>query len=371
MTSSQLGVLSTSQLGYLTSVDLVALSPSSINGFTDNQLASLNSAQLGAFTTQQISYLKTLTPLVLDLSGVDALTTANVAGLSAQAFNVLTSTSPTSQIQTEQIGQSGVQFDLGNTGQVASVGWITPGEGFLVDVPSTATTISNGSELFGNATVLPDGQTASNGFAALSAFAQSGATQITSSDPLFNELKVWVDTGNVGSTPSGELFSLQDLNIQSINLNDQEVNIANNGNTIGLMSSFTTTDGSVHQIADVWFASAAGTQNTTAQLTAALNNYTSSANSLSLTGSSISNSPTQSGSGGTGSISSVTNQLAQALSNALSTSQSNASYGTNAQNSTAMALGAVGPSGLTTLASQNNVLSEPSAISANGSKQNS
>jgi hypothetical protein len=67
----------------------------------------------------------------------------------------------------------------------------------------------------------------------------------------------------------------------------------------------------------------------------------------------------------------VTNQLAQALSNALSSTQPNAAYGTSAQNSTAMAPGAVGASAFTTLAAQTNVLSDPSAISANATKQKS
>ena len=133
----------------------------------------------------------------MDLTGVAAFSTSNVAGLSSTAFSVLTSKGPSLGIQTERIGQSGVSFDLGNTGaNNASVGWITPGEGFLVDLPPGATTISNGSELFGSATLLPNGQTASNGFAALSAFAQQGATVIDASNPIFNELKVWVDTGS-------------------------------------------------------------------------------------------------------------------------------------------------------------------------------
>ena len=145
----------------------------------------------------------------------------------------------------------------------------------MVNLPTGATTISNGSELFGSATVMPNGQTAANGFAALSAFASSSETEITANDPIFNQLQVWVDTGLSGSTPTGQLFTLSELGIKSLNLNATVASVANNGNTIGLLSSFTTTDGTTHQMADVWLASANGTQSTTAQLTAALNSYAS------------------------------------------------------------------------------------------------
>ena len=187
-------------------------------------------------------------------------------------------------IQTEQIGQSGVTFDLGNTGAInAQVGWITPGEGFLVHLKPGATTISNGSELFGSATVLPNGHTAPDGFAALSAFAQQGATVIDSSNPIFNELQVWVDTGaaanqsqtNAVSAPTGTLFTLSQLNIESLSLTPTVINKSDNGNTIGLLSSYTTTDGKTHEMADVWLASTDTSSTSVNQLTQALSDYAS------------------------------------------------------------------------------------------------
>jgi len=65
-------------------------------------------------------------------------------------------------------------------------------------------------------------------------------------------------------------------------LNATAVNQANNGNTVGLISSYTTTDGKTHQMADVWLTSAAGTTNastalnTINQLSSALTQYTAS-----------------------------------------------------------------------------------------------
>jgi hypothetical protein len=203
-----------------------------------------------ALSTSQVAALGSISPLVLDLSG--------------------------NGIQTVGLAQSGVKFDLNNSGLDASVGWITPGEGFLVHLPTGANTITNGSELFGTATVLSNGQTATNGFAALSAFDINNNGVINSSDPIFNQLQVWVDTGNNGSTPTGTLFTLAQLNIQSLNLNATFVNQANNGNTIGLVSSYTTTNGKTYEMADVWLSSTAATNSASSQLSQILTQYQNS-----------------------------------------------------------------------------------------------
>jgi hypothetical protein len=242
---------------------------------TTVQINSLTTSQVQALTTSQTANVFGISPLVLDLTGVAALSTANVAGLAPQALSVLTSTAQSSGVQTVGLSQAGVQFDLGNTGATnASVGWITPGEGFLVNLPKGATTISNGSELFGTATVLPNGQTAPDGFAALSAFDQNGNGVIDANDAIFNQLQVWVDTGTNGTTPVGQLFTLAQLNIQSLNLSAKVSGQGNNGNTIGLVSSYTTTNGQTHELADVWLSSTAGSSSAVSQLSSALSHYT-------------------------------------------------------------------------------------------------
>ena len=276
-----------------------------------------------------------------------------MAGLSAQAFSVLTSTAPSSGVQTVGIGQSGVQFDLGNTGTTnANVGWITPGEGFLVNLPEGATTITNGSELFGTATVLPNGQTASNGFAALSAFDQNGSGTIDASDPIFNQLKVWVDTGVAGesgvggasaTTPTGTLFTLAQLNIQSLNLSASVANQASNGNTVGLVSSYTTTDGQTHELADVWLASTAGTGSTISQLTNALSQYAATGSVTSGGGAALSGNPGAANTNGvtqpdtqsaTQASSALTSSTTSVLASALSQYNANGQLITSSNNST-------------------------------------
>jgi len=328
---------------------------------TSTQINALTTSQTAVLTTSQISVLMSVSPLVLDLTGVEALSSSNVAGLAPQALSVLTSTGVSNGVQTVGIAQAGVQFDLGNTGASnASVGWITPGEGFLVNLPTGATTISNGSELFGTATVLPNGQTASDGFAALSAFDQNGNGVIDANDAIFSKLQVWVDTGTNGTTPVGQLFSLSQLNIKSLNLNAQVSGQNSNGNTIGLVSSYSTTDGKTHELADVWLTSTAGSGTAVSQLSSALSKYTAtgltsvtSSGAGALSASAAAQSSAQSGGAST------TTVLASALSQ----------YNANGQlvSSTAAALSSVPVSTNSTTSQLVNSNAVPSTLTKNGS----
>ena len=331
MLSGQFAGLTTNQIKALTTGQMAQLSMQDIQTLTTNQISAFSSSQIAVLTTSTLQSFAQISPLVLDLTGVEALTTANIAGLAENAFTVLTATSGTKSIQTQQIGQSGVSFDLGNTGASnAQVGWITPGEGFLVDLPAGATTISNGSELFGTATVLPDGQTAANGFAALSVFDQNHSGVIDSSDPIFNQLQVWVDTGTNGSTPTGTLYTLAQLNIESLNLNAKIANITNNANTIGLVSSYTTTNGQTHELADVWFASTANTGDSINQLTDALNQYKTNGSTASALNSGL---PSQSLTPSSNSENLVTANSSALLANVLSQYNANGQLIASANNS--------------------------------------
>jgi hypothetical protein len=70
----------------------------------------------------------------------------------------------------ESVGLNAINplmFDLTGTGVKTSVGWIKPDDGFLVLDRNGNGTIDGGAELFGDATPLSGGGTASNGFTAL------------------------------------------------------------------------------------------------------------------------------------------------------------------------------------------------------------
>jgi hypothetical protein len=75
---------------------------------------------------------------------------------------------------------------------------------------------------------------------------------IDARDEVFLDLKVWVDANSNGQTEAGELRTLADLQIVSLDLNHAGGEIAQNGNILQGLSSFTTADGQSHQMVDAW-----------------------------------------------------------------------------------------------------------------------
>jgi hypothetical protein len=106
--------------------------------------------------------------------------------------------------------------------------------------------------MFGDATRLSNGGLASNGFEALIDLDFNLDGVLDLNDPLFSDLQIWKDANSDGITDLGELFSLADQNITSFNVHPQEVDRAENGNQIKLISTYSTADGIQHEIADVW-----------------------------------------------------------------------------------------------------------------------
>jgi hypothetical protein len=63
-----------------------------------------------------------------------------------------------------------------------------------------------------------------------------------------------VDGNADAQTGAGEVKTLAELNIAQLSLNAMVTTDFNNGNLVGLTSSYQTTDGVNHTAADVWFA---------------------------------------------------------------------------------------------------------------------
>jgi len=152
---------------------------------------------------------------------------------------------------------------VANNGVLGTTGWIAPGSGLLVRDINHDGVINNGAELFGNGTLLADGSHATDGFDALAQFDSNHDGKIDAQDAVFQELKVWRDANGDGISQANELLSLQDLGIASFKLSAAQGNAVENGNVHGLVSSYTTTDGVVHELADVWFQQGAQTSLTT------------------------------------------------------------------------------------------------------------
>jgi len=140
---------------------------------------------------------------------------------------------------------SNVYFDHDGDGVLTKTGWAGANDALLVWDRNGNGTIDTGAELFGDFTVLPNGTLAPNGFAALAALDANGDGVIDATDPAFAELKLWRDISQDGVSQGGELVSLADAGIVSLNLAHSLKNqrLAN-GNTLAREGTFTRADGS-------------------------------------------------------------------------------------------------------------------------------
>ncbi len=140
---------------------------------------------------------------------------------------------------------SNVYFDHDGDGVLTRTGGAGKDDALLVWDRNANGSIDTGAELFGDFTPLPNGTLAPNGFAALAALDANGDGILDASDPAFAELKLWRDTSQDGQTGEGELISLSDAGIVSLNLAHtlKNQNLAN-GNQLTREGAFTRADGS-------------------------------------------------------------------------------------------------------------------------------
>lgn len=139
---------------------------------------------------------------------------------------------------------SNVYFDHDGDGVLTKTGWVGKNDALLVWDRNANGGIDTGAELFGDFTVLPNGTLAPNGFAALAALDSNGDGIIDASDPAFAELKIWRDASQDGVSGVGELISLSEAGIISLNLaNALKNQRLPNGNTLSREGSFTRADG--------------------------------------------------------------------------------------------------------------------------------
>jgi len=228
-TTDQVAALTTAQIVSLTTSQIVAMETADVAALTTAQIHALETADIAAVTTSQINALVSMTPIVLDLDGDGVQTTA---------------------------AAHGVQFDLGGTGVSHQVGWLGGKDGLLVMDRNGDGSINDRRELFSAATVLANGQRAGNGYNAMAAEDSNHDGKLSAADTHFKDLKVWVDANHDGKTDAGELRGLLEAGVIELDLTAALGNEVNNGNLLGLVSSYKGADGNSHAVADVWFTKA-------------------------------------------------------------------------------------------------------------------
>jgi hypothetical protein len=107
-------------------------------------------------------------------------------------------------------------LDLDANGTRTGTGWVAPDDALLVRDINGNGSIDSGRELFGDNTLLPNGQTATNGFTALQQHDTNGDGQVNSQDSIYSQLRVWRDLNQDGVSQANELQTLTQAGIASI-----------------------------------------------------------------------------------------------------------------------------------------------------------
>ncbi len=149
--------------------------------------------------------------------------------------------------------KDGAHFDLDQNGFAEKMNWISGDDALLAIDKNRDGKINNGNEVFGDRTHLKNGEFAKNGFEALKEYDSNNDGVIDEKDIDFNTLLIWKDADGNGISGNGELVSLKDAGIASINLSYQNVGKETlSGTVLGNVASFKKNYGSELQIAEYW-----------------------------------------------------------------------------------------------------------------------
>ncbi|MGD7111095.1 calcium-binding protein [Ralstonia pseudosolanacearum] len=188
------------------------------------------SASVGTTPDPLVKTIRYVDPLILDLNG-DGL------GIT-----------PLSQ---------GILFDADGDTIKTGTAWASADDGILVWDRNGNGTIDSGKELFGDETVLANGQKAANGFAALAELdtgsvvdgvtVGAGDGVFDANDAQYANLRIWRDLNQDGISQANELQTLTEAGVTSIKLASDRAN-TNYGDAILAQSgTFTRSDGSTGQ----------------------------------------------------------------------------------------------------------------------------
>ncbi|MEM7778320.1 MAG: hypothetical protein AAF732_22290, partial [Pseudomonadota bacterium] len=149
-------------------------------------------------------------------------------------------------IETVSTLHSGVHFDLDGDFFAEKTGWVGADDGFLVLDRNANGRIDDITEMFGAPGV--------SGFVELAELDDTGDGLITADDAAFASLQVWRDLDQDGVTDEGELFSLAELDIVSIDAVGETLDaVTPQGTTLREKGGFTRGDGSTGDVYEAVF----------------------------------------------------------------------------------------------------------------------
>lgn len=155
---------------------------------------------------------------------------------------------------------AGVMFDSDGDGIKTNTGWVGPGDGMLVWDRNGNGIIDSGLELFGDDTILSNGQKALHGFAALKELDTGskvhkqiiGANDgvFDNKDAMFSKLRIWQDFNLDGISQKHELKTLAECGIISIDLNSRTTSLRYGDGILTQIGSFLRADGTTGKAAN-------------------------------------------------------------------------------------------------------------------------
>ena len=152
-------------------------------------------------------------------------------------------------------GHDGALFDHDKDGIRTATGWVGKDDGLLVYDRNGDGTVNNGGELFGDNTLLKNGERATSGYQALADLDDNGDGKVDAADSAFAHLRVWRDLNQDGISQQGELLTLDEAKVKALNLIYRKGNYNfGNGNTLIEEGTYIDSDGNKRKMGDLIFA---------------------------------------------------------------------------------------------------------------------
>lgn len=150
-------------------------------------------------------------------------------------------------ISTTSLEESSTYFDITGDGLKERVGWIQSNDALVTYDKNDNGQIDGIDEVFGNL--------GESGFEELKRLIDSNHdNKIDRRDELYQRLQVWNDVNQDAKVQDGELKSLSEAGVKSIDLNYVATNIEINANLLVEASKYTNADGEKELVADIQLA---------------------------------------------------------------------------------------------------------------------
>ncbi|WP_327194515.1 tandem-95 repeat protein [Novosphingobium beihaiensis] len=145
-------------------------------------------------------------------------------------------------VTTVSAADSKARYDLDGDGLADDTSWIGNTEGFLFLDRDGNGTVSNAGEF----SFVDDVEGAASDLAGLAAYDSNGDGVLSSADARFSDFRVWLDADGDGAADEGEVYTLDEAYVSSINLTGTAYDGTTQFGDVAILNtgSYTRTDGS-------------------------------------------------------------------------------------------------------------------------------